>query len=227
MSAQEIIQNTLSKAAGLTIQFHAYYWGKFGLVESSKLGEHTYFAEATSTALDRKLSFKGKSIYLHKDKEEPLFLTEDLQLFFQNATHLSQLKIYDARLSYTELFTPNQMYVSDFTDPESFEEVEAYLKFLKGIVFHFDSLLDIKEIYGKELEGQKRIYFTLHDSIHEIRLLKELFDMEFLEALNDILTNQHHTKESLYLSIDSKMRMVILKLDSASFEKATRMGLIV
>lgn len=228
MSTQDVIQHTLSKAAGRSVQFHAFYWGTFELTEvSESVAGFSLFAKATSAALDRHLSFKGEQIYLHKDQDVPFLLAEDIQVFFQKATDYAQLRIYDARPSYEDLFSITQMYVSDFSDPEDFEEVEAYLKFIKGIDIHFDGLLGIEEIKGEEAGDVKLIHLRLPESSHAISLHKELFDIEVLNALNDILTNQYQAETSLHLSIDAKMRMVILKLDSTSLKEARKMGLIV
>ena len=227
MNTQEIIQHTISTAENKAVHFHAYYWGKFQFTEISNQGGYSVFAKATSLALDLSLSFKDKDIYLHNGQAAPVLLTNDLQAFFQNAADTGVHRIYDARQSYEALFTPAQMYVSDFSDPEDFEEVEAYLKLVKAIEMHFDNLLGIKDIRGEEIEDKRIIQLTLEDSTHTITLHKELFDIEILEALNGILANQFQLNESLHLSIDSKMRMIILKLDSEALEMARRMGLII
>lgn len=188
---------------------------------------YSVFAKATSLALDLSLSFKDKDIYLHNGQDAPVFLSNDLQAFFQNATDMGALRIYDARPSYATLFTPAQMYRSDFSDPEDFEEVKAYLKLVKAIDRHFDQCLGIQTIQGEEIGEKKIIQLTLEDATHTITLHKELFDIEILKALNRILANQFQSQESLHLSIDSKMRMVILKLNSEALEMAKRMGLII
>ena len=164
---------------------------------------------------------------MHKGANAPLFLARGLQAFLQNPTEVGAHRIYDARPSYTSLFTPAQMYVSDFSDPEDFEEVVAYLELLQAIDTHFDNLLGTKNIQGEEIGEAKVIQLTLEDSAHTITLHKELFDIGILEAINKILTNQFQLKESLHLSIDSKMRMIILKLDREALEMAQRMGLII
>ena len=209
------------------MQFYAYYWGKFELKEISESDGHFFFAEATSLSLVRQLSYKDNQVFLHMGQNTPLLLTDDVQTFFQNATTYGQAHIFDSRPSYDELFTSEQMYVSDFNDPEDFEEVEAYLTLIKGIDTHFKNLLGIKEILGKEEGDKKILQLKLKESTHTIILHKALFDMEAINALNDILAKQFQLKETLHLSIDSKMRMVILKLGNEALANASRMGLLV
>ena len=226
-SSQELIRHIHLTVENKIAHFHAYYWGKFQFTEISEVGGYFIFAKATSLALDLSLSFKDDDIYLHNGQADPLLLTNDLQSFFKNGTDTGAHRIYDARPSYEALFTPAQMYVSDFSDPEDFEEVDAYLDLVKAIDTHFDHLLGLQNIQGEEMGGKKVIQLTVEDTRHTITLHKELFDIEILEALNAILANQFQLKESLHLSIDSKMRMIILKLDSEAMEMAIRMGLII
>ena len=227
MKAQEILQNTLLEAGGLRLQFHAFYWGKFELIEVIESKGYSFFAEATSPALERKLSFKGSQIFLHNNEVYPILLAKDLRVFFNNFVDYAKMRIFDARPSYTKLFSPAQMYVSDFSDPEDFEEVEAYLKIIEGMNAHFGNIFGIEKILGEEDGDKKRIELHLRDSKHTVILTKELFDIDILNALTGILSEHYNIKETLHLSIDTQMRMIILKLDSQALKEAHKMGLIV
>jgi len=227
LHTKDIIQKVLLEANGLQVQFHAHFWGKFILVEEFISDEHHFFAKASSSSLDRRLSHKEGKIFLHLENDAPLLITEGLNSFLQNPHSFSDTLIFDARPSYESLFTSQQMYISDFRDPEDFEEVEAYLKLIRGIDKHFDGLLGITSIQGEEKGEAKYIQIKMGDSNWDITIQKELFDMEVLHSLNRLLQQKDQAADMLHLSINSKMHMVILKLDQKTLAMANRMGLIV
>ena len=224
---QNTIQDILLEADGLQVQLHAHFWGKFDLIEKHVSKGHHIFATAGSSALDRKLSHNEEGIFLHLEDEAPLLIAEDLSSFLRNPQRFSNTLVYDARPSYESLFTSKQMYVSDFRDPEDFEEVEAYLKFIKGIDKHFDGLFGITNIHGVENGDLKNIQIQMENDSWGIEIQKELFNMEVLHSLNRLLQQKDQAADMLHLSINSSMHMVILKLDQKKLKTAIKMGLIV
>lgn len=227
MRTQDIIQKTLDNAAGIPVQFHAFYWGKFDLLDIHNTERESIFAIASSQALDFKLSHREGKIYLHQSDLEPILIAEGIDVLFRNPQRYRDQLIYDARSGFEELFTPAQMYISDFRDPEDFEEVDAYLDLIKGINKHFDSLFGLLHIEGKEIGHHKRIHLQLEDIEWTIDIEKELFDTQVLLSLNQLLLAKGLHNETLHLSIDPQMNMLILKLDQPALESATRMGIIV
>jgi len=224
---QDIIHQILLEADRKQVQFHAHFWGKFDLVEEVISDGHHYIATGSSSYLDRRLSYTEGNIFLHRNNEVPLLIAEDLSLFFNNPIIYNDILVFDARPSYESLFTAQQMYVSEFRDPEDFEEVEAYDNLIKGIDNHFDRVFGITGINGEENGQAKNIQIQMDNFNWVIKIQKELFDLEVLHSLNRLLQQKGITSDKLYLSIDPNMFMVILKLDQDTLEMSTKMGLIV
>ena len=226
MNTEVFVQNLLLEA-NLPVTFHAFYWGEFELVNPFTEGQFQFFAKSKSTALDRRLSFQTEGVFIHLSKDDPKYICKDIASFFVRAKEHGGLKRYDARLPMTSMFTSNQMYVSPFDDPEEFEEIDAYTVLIKGIDKQFNNLLGINNIETAEKGSSKHIGFISKYGSWDIHIDKELFDIEFLHSINRLLLSKDKNADTLHLNINAEMKMVILKLDKPTLERAQRMGLIV
>jgi len=207
--------------------FHVYYWGRFELVEEYERNGHHFFAKASSNAINKNLSYQERNIYLHEEGEQPRLITDNLDSFFTTSKQNGRQLIFDSRASYEDLFFAEQMYISPFRDPEDFEEVNAYVNLVTGMEKHFGNVFGIKKINAEESGHLKIIYMQLSEMEWEIKLEKELFDTKLLHSLNRLLSRLGNSEETLHLSINPEMYMVILKLNESQLEKSARMGLIV
>jgi len=226
LNAQDFIQKINSEAE-FPVQVYAHYWGKFNLVENYTQSDQTIFAEVASTAFHRFLSFKGDKVYILTEEAAPLLLTHGIASLFKSSKIVGGKLVYDARLSYHNIFSPQQMYVSDFRDPEDFEEVDAYVDLIKGIDAHFGNIFGIKNIVSEESGQIKKLGLELSEQKWDIKLERELFDLDLLHSLNQLLIESGKGEESLHLSINPEMYMVILKLDNERLGEIRNMGLIV
>ena len=225
MNSTTYISNLKSSAQ--RIQFYAYYWGKFELIEIQEKDGYSFFAAATSNALNFRLSIYDEKVYLHETNVEPLLITETVEILFENPKEYGKNILYDNRPSLEGLYAKSQMYKTGFKDPEDFEDVEAYETLITGIDKHFEKLLDIHSIKGEEAGNIKMITLTTSQDQHHIKIQKELFDMEALHGLNLILQHKENQDKSLHLTIDPSMYMVILLLNEQELIYANRIGLIV
>ena len=146
MNAQKTISNILTEANGLGVHFHAFFWGKYELVDIVQEGEYSFFARSTSRFLNRRLSFKKDKIFLHREDKAPLFLFEGLDYFLQKAHQFGEHILYDTRPKYQDLFSPKEMFISKYKDPEDFEEVTAYINLLSDLDQHFGGCIGIETI---------------------------------------------------------------------------------
>ncbi len=225
MNTTTYISN-LKSTTSKPIQFYAYYWGRFKLINIQEKDGYAFFAEAASSALDFKLSIKEEGVYLHETDVEALLVTDKIDTLFQNPKEYPKGLLYDNRPSLEELYSKEQMYKTAFRDPEDFEEVEAYRMIMEGVDSHFNKLIDIQSIKAEEEGSTKKITLNTSMAEHKIKIEKELFDMEAIHGLNRLLSDLGHEK-TLHLTIDPQMHMVILLLNAGELDEAKRIGLIV
>ena len=218
--------SNLKSTSPKPIQFYAYYWGRFKLNLIQQKEDYFFFAEAASNSLEFRVSIKDEKVYLHEAGVIPLLLTDKIEALFQNKKEFTQGILYDNRPSLEDLYTEEQMYKTTFKDPEDFEEVKAYQNLIEGIDRHFNNLLGIQSVSAMEKESTKTITLSTHMAQHEIKIHKELFDMEAIRGVNRMLQDLGHEK-TLHLTIDPQMYMVILHLTEKELEFANRIGLIV
>jgi len=221
--------NYISKLKSITsksIQFYAYYWGRCRLINIEEKDEYSFFAEAASNALDFKLSIKDEKIFMHEIGVKPLLLTDDIETLFQNPKEYPKGLLYDNRPSLEDLYNRKQMYKTNFRDPEDFEIVASYQLLMEGIDNHFDKLINIQSIKTQEEQNLKSITLITSKAKHEIQIHKELFDMEAIRGLNQMLRDLGQER-TLHLTIDPQMYMVMLLLTEEELDYAKRIGLIV
>lgn len=227
MNSLEILKNLQTKDAKYPIHFHAYFWGKFVLIPNKEEDGYILFAKPVSRALNYKLNLKDDQVFLHNEMDDWIFLTDNLMSLFQNKNQTGESILYDCRPRLSDLFTTDQMYLTEFRDPEDFEDVEAYVKLINGIDTHFNNIFALTEINGIEEDEIKYLKLKSDEHEQEIILKKELFDLQLLQCLARFLKKLGILQEAFYLTIDSKMNMIILKLDSTTYEETKRIGLIV
>lgn len=208
-------------------KFHAFFWGKFSLAPIREKEGYTFFAQADSAALDFELSYKEEQVYLHSEDAQAQLLTENVEELFSNPIHHPEYTLYDNRPSLSDLFPKENIYKSDFKDPEDFEELEAYVEFIQGIDNYYQGLIGINTITTSEENDERTISLDTKYGKLKIQIERELFDLDVLHTLNEFIKDNAKRESTLHLTIDAQMYMLTLLLDKADLAKAKRIGLIV
>ena len=217
------------------ISFEAHYWGKFKLVdiENTPKNEERILLATSNSAIGKSslvVDLKQSSFYLPKRYKNPI--SNDPQEFFGDFESFLQkvkasgMEIYfDCRQKLECLIPPEAIYNTKINDPEAFDEVETYHQVIAACRKLAAGRIEFDRVLGRVISEHHKVFeFHLGENSWQVDLTKELFDKDILTFLNEF------TKLAGFQfahTINSKMEMLILKLDDEQFEELERRGLLI
>lgn len=230
------------------IQFEAHYWGKFELLPIDFQLLQDKSDESILLPIAQKVNDPTIQFFYNPKKQQyfvPDFFDQaiafeendfwdqqpiNLKIDSTEKTTLEQKSVlyFDKRKPLEDLLESQEYLITSISDPEHFENIEAYFDLLTLLQQLSKDRVQFDEVSGKAIsESQKEIILKKGTKFWQVNLNRELFDNDFIIRINEIMLEWGINDFRFASTVNKQMQMVLLKLNEEKFALLKRMGMLI